>query len=468
KIIQKLILGFMVVAVLVGVVGYVGLRSLENVNKIFIELKEDIIPGAVLMAEMQTYAAEVHLLLMECMVYHHYNELIEEIKFEFAENKRKLIKAAQKHYAQERHIGDLERIDAQKFLNEIETMNFSADMIIAYIDSVPNAGHTKEFHKSVTDKEKEEFHPKYEILMAHLVKHKAEHMQEFAAAKNSVSQIHDKGRRAIFLSSIFTFFFAIVISFFISRSISRPIIKLKNVTAKIIKGDLSARAEGFSKDEIGALADSFNKMTQDLLKTTVSKDYVENVIGTMMDCLIVINPDATIKTVNKAACLLLGYKEEELIGKNVSLIVTESESESESESEIFSSAGLKELIVKAAIKDYEMLFKTKYGRMVSMLVSGAVMKGIDCPRGTPISDCPEFKKKGQHCEYIIGIVCVAKDVTERRKAEAQIRKNVEDMEQFNRVMMDREGRVLGMKKEVNDLLLKSGQDKKYETDESSE
>ena len=56
-------------------------------------------------------------------------------------------------------------------------------------------------------------------------------------------------------------------------------------------------------------------------KTTISKDYVDNIIGSMNDTLIVVDPDGKIRSVNRATCELLGYKEDELVGKDISLIV---------------------------------------------------------------------------------------------------------------------------------------------------
>ncbi len=55
-------------------------------------------------------------------------------------------------------------------------------------------------------------------------------------------------------------------TFVISRSISNPITKLRDVTIEISKGDLTKRAEVKSKDEIGELATSFNQMTDEIQK----------------------------------------------------------------------------------------------------------------------------------------------------------------------------------------------------------
>jgi len=58
--------------------------------------------------------------------------------------------------------------------------------------------------------------------------------------------------------------------YFISRSILNPIIKLMQATIKIGKGELDTRIKIESKDELGYLASSFNKMADDLQKTTTS------------------------------------------------------------------------------------------------------------------------------------------------------------------------------------------------------
>jgi two-component system nitrogen regulation sensor histidine kinase NtrY len=50
----------------------------------------------------------------------------------------------------------------------------------------------------------------------------------------------------------------------IARRTTRPILALKEQTLRIAAGDLEARVEVHSKDELGELADAFNRMTRDL------------------------------------------------------------------------------------------------------------------------------------------------------------------------------------------------------------
>ena len=61
---------------------------------------------------------------------------------------------------------------------------------------------------------------------------------------------------------------------------------------------------------MGKLEDAY-----DLSKITVSKSYLDNIINSMLDTLIVINSDAVITMVNESTLNLLGCKRNELLGK---------------------------------------------------------------------------------------------------------------------------------------------------------
>ena len=77
-----------------------------------------------------------------------------------------------------------------------------------------------------------------------------------------------------------------------------------------------------SESEFGLLARTFRTMTLDLDRTTVSKAYVDNILSHMLDVLVVLDPGMTIVKVNQATLNLLGYSEEELLGRSVNEIVS--------------------------------------------------------------------------------------------------------------------------------------------------
>jgi Signal transduction histidine kinase regulating C4-dicarboxylate transport system len=66
----------------------------------------------------------------------------------------------------------------------------------------------------------------------------------------------------VLFGGLFSLIMELVIFFFIlKRQITRPLVELIGVTKKIADGDLSAHIEDHREDELGALARSFNKMT---------------------------------------------------------------------------------------------------------------------------------------------------------------------------------------------------------------
>jgi len=58
--------------------------------------------------------------------------------------------------------------------------------------------------------------------------------------------------------------FAIAVGFLLARSVVVPIARLKDAAEKLGKGDLSSRVTVHSKDELGVLAESFNRMAENM------------------------------------------------------------------------------------------------------------------------------------------------------------------------------------------------------------
>jgi len=75
------------------------------------------------------------------------------------------------------------------------------------------------------------------------------------------------------------FFSALGIGLLISRSIINPLTELRNAAVKLGEGKLDTRIQLKAGDEIGQLAASFNKMTEDLEKTTTSIDNLNREIA---------------------------------------------------------------------------------------------------------------------------------------------------------------------------------------------
>ncbi len=79
-------------------------------------------------------------------------------------------------------------------------------------------------------------------------------------------------RNTLLFISLVSAIFAGLLGLLISRSISIPITNLKNKTLEIGSGKLDTVIEVKSKDEVGELAASFNRMTKDLREITASRN----------------------------------------------------------------------------------------------------------------------------------------------------------------------------------------------------
>ena len=110
---------------------------------------------------------------------------------------------------------------------------------------------------------------------------------------------------------------ALLLGLLAARSIARPIATLSDAADRFGSGDLAVRVPAGSADELGALAGAFNDMAEQLQTTTVSKVYVDDIIRSMGEMLIVTDQAGRVQTVNRAVIEQLGWSELELVGRDV-------------------------------------------------------------------------------------------------------------------------------------------------------
>lgn len=121
------------------------------------------------------------------------------------------------------------------------------------------------------------------------------------------------------------FCFTIGFSHQVILSVVNPLTQIRQTMDRIQQtGDLSEPITLLfdSRDEIGLLVNAFNRMAAELRRTTISKNAVENILGSMNDALAVLDPAGCITDVNPAMARWLGYNEGELLGIEFSHLVT--------------------------------------------------------------------------------------------------------------------------------------------------
>ena len=133
-----------------------------------------------------------------------------------------------------------------------------------------------------------------------------------------------------------------VLYFILQNTFLRRLKALHVGTEELGKGNLNYKVGTDSKDEIGQLSRAFDKMTEDLKKTTTSIDELNKeinerkraekalqnseariraIVNTAVDGIITIDEQGIIQSFNPSAERLFGYAEEEAIGQNVDILM---------------------------------------------------------------------------------------------------------------------------------------------------
>jgi PAS domain S-box-containing protein len=174
------------------------------------------------------------------------------------------------------------------------------------------------------------------------------------------------------------------------RGILNPISALMSGIGRISQGRYDVDVQVLSTDELGDLASSFNRMSVELAQTTVSKEYVEGILDNMADILIVTGPEGKIETVNQTALEALSYSGQEMVGRPLFFVFQPDHSELPRQE-------CEKGLLADGVRDVEVQLKTKSGRAIPALFSASVLKD----------------RNG----LLRGYIGVAKDMTERKRAE---------------------------------------------------
>jgi PAS domain S-box-containing protein len=141
----------------------------------------------------------------------------------------------------------------------------------------------------------------------------------------------------ITLVAIGTVTLAILLAVMISRVITRPLIDLTEVTAKMAGGDLTQKVRIFTNDEIGTLAKSFNQMadqvrsytrnlegivrarTEEIQEKEEKYRNLSNLLNGVLESateysIIAMDPNGLILEYNSGSARLFGWTKEEVIG----------------------------------------------------------------------------------------------------------------------------------------------------------
>jgi len=191
---------------------------------------------------------------------------------------------------------------------------------------------------------------------------------------------------------------AFLLGFLLWRSIHRPLRALQEAARLLGGGRLDTRVPVHSEDEVGVLSRAFNRMAAQLAATTVSMENLEAVFDSMGGALFVFDRDKRISNVNHAVLKLLGYERDELIGMAFCDICPDRELAPKNET----------AIGPAAVATSETSFSRKDGSSVPVSFTGSKLEMND----------------GE----VVGYVCMALDLTYRKRMEEKLRHSLSEKE----------------------------------------
>ena len=162
--------------------------------------------------------------------------------------------------------------------------------------------------------------------------------------------------------------------------------ELINAAERIGQGELTQALPRPAK--VGQLEQAFERMRLTLRQSTISRNYLHSVLNSMSDAVFVTAPDGPIRIVNKAALHLTGFEESELVGNPMQMLLDQP-------------AGDETRLLAAARDAGETVLRTRGGQTIPVsFVASSI-----------VTSDPE----------IAGEIYVARDITERKRAERRIR-----------------------------------------------
>ena len=151
--------------------------------------------------------------------------------------------------------------------------------------------------------------------------------QELQLARQGLTRIY---ALTLTLTVLVALFGAFALAFVMARRLSAPLSILAEGTQAVAQGDYSPRQAVYSRDELGILTQSFNRMTRQLddarreaerhrLELESARGYLESILANLSAGVLVFDRHAVLRTVNESALTILTDDFIGLIGENVGI-----------------------------------------------------------------------------------------------------------------------------------------------------
>jgi methyl-accepting chemotaxis protein len=248
KISTKIFLGFGILIIIVWVIGIFSITSFRYSGKLFNKMDNDTIPTLLSMAEMSQKVAEAHVEFMEFLLSGKIGS-----RDNVAAITRNLQSLARDHLEYEKTKRDEDNTVAEELLQKIQIFTAAAvDVMDMRTRGVSDEELLAAEEKSVR--------PIFDSMVALLAEQNDVHKSELSTMREDVKASQSRGLLIIVIIAVAAMIAGILLSFLYGRLISRPITNLTRAADDISKGDISRPVNKETNDEIGDLAEAFERM----------------------------------------------------------------------------------------------------------------------------------------------------------------------------------------------------------------
>jgi diguanylate cyclase (GGDEF)-like protein/PAS domain S-box-containing protein len=178
------------------------------------------------------------------------------------------------------------------------------------------------------------------------------------------------------------------LAFVMGKRFSKVLKQLNDSTNRISQGDYTQPVRTLRDDELGDLQRTIDQMRQSLADTTITKNYLDNVLNSMTDAVFVVRNDGSIKFTNLAAQRLTGADATDLYGRYIATLLYAPDLGDEEK-------------LRKACEVGEAVLSTEGGQTIPVSFTGSQIETTD--------------------EQFSGRIYVARDITDRKRAERRIR-----------------------------------------------
>ncbi|QMU28305.1 PAS domain-containing hybrid sensor histidine kinase/response regulator [Adhaeribacter radiodurans] len=170
--------------------------------------------------------------------------------------------------------------------------------------------------------------------------------------------------------------------------------EITTLIAEVANGNFDYTMEASETgDELDALIAGVSMLGQELKNSTVSRDFMQSIYQGVVDMLLILNTDFTIRNANEAVEELLGYTEAELQGIPFSMVVQQSDNS-------LLPALLEKFRYEGKALNEELLFTTKQDSKIPASCSFSFLKN--------------------NAKEVDGILIIAKDISKLKQTEREL------------------------------------------------